>query len=212
MSLREFLGGKYDPLVDLIAQGKIKGIVGVVGCSNLVSGGHDVFTVDLTKRLIEKDILVLSAGCTSGGLSNVGLTSLEAAELAGPSLKQVCQELSIPPVLNFGPCLAIGRLELTAIELARVLGVDLPNLPLIISAPQWLEEQAVADGMYALALGLPLHVAKPLYITGSELVKKTVEEDLLSLTGGHLIMNNDVAMTASIFEEIIMMKRQGLGI
>ena len=211
-SLKKFLGGKFDPLVDLIASGKIKGIVGIVGCSSLVSGGHDVFTVNLARELIKKDILILSAGCTSGGLSNVGLTSLEAASLAGNSLREVCESLDIPPVLNFGPCLAIGRLEMVAMELARVLNVDLPQLPLVISAPQWLEEQAVADGVYALSLGLPLHVAKPLYITGSPLVTKTLEEDLLSLTGGHLIMNDNVEMTVSIFEEIILAKRHGLGI
>ncbi len=211
-TLKEFLGGNYQPLINLIASGQIKGIVGIVGCSNLVSGGHDVFTVELAKKLIAKDILVLSAGCTSGGLSNVGLTSLEASQLAGPNLRKICEELNIPPVLNFGPCLAIGRLELVAVELAKALDVDLPQLPLIISAPQWLEEQAIADGMYALSLGLPLHVAKPLFITGGPAVTKLVTEDLLNITGGHLIMNEDVDTTVSTFDEIIMAKRYSLGI
>ena len=56
----------------------------------------------------------------------------------------MCEQLSIPPVLNFGPCLAIGRLEMVATELAEFLKVDLPQLPLALSAPQWLEEQALA--------------------------------------------------------------------
>ncbi len=30
--------------------------------------GHDVHTVELVKELIKKDILVLSAGCSTGGL------------------------------------------------------------------------------------------------------------------------------------------------
>lgn len=211
-SLRDFLGGSYEPLVKLLASGKIKGIVGVVGCSSLVSGGHDVFTVELTKELIKKDILVLSAGCSSGGLENVGLMRPEAAELAGPNLKAVCKELGIPPVLNFGPCLAIGRLELVATEIAEILNVDLPDLPLIISAPQWLEEQAVADGAFALALGLPLHVAKPLYITGSKTVTDILTKGLKDMTGGRLIMNEDVDDTVQTFMHIINSKRQSLGI
>ena len=33
----------------------------------------------------------------------------------------------IPPVLNFGPCLAIGRLEMVATALAKELNIDLPG-------------------------------------------------------------------------------------
>ncbi|OOM13758.1 carbon monoxide dehydrogenase [Clostridium saccharobutylicum] len=134
----------------MVAQGKIKGIAGVVGCSNLTAKGHDVFTVELTKELIKRNILVLSAGCSSGGLENVGLMSPGAAELAGDSLKEVCKALGIPPVLNFGPCLAIGILEMVATELAENLSVDIPQLPLVLSAPQWLEEQALADAAFGL--------------------------------------------------------------
>ena len=160
-TLRSFLGGSYRPLIDLIVQGKIKGVAAVVGCSNLRAKGHDVFTVELTKQLIAKDIIVLAAGCTCGGLENCGLMSPEAAELAGPNLKAVCQQLGIPPVLNFGPCLAIGRLDLLAGEIAELLGVDLPQLPLVLSAPQWLEEQALADGCFGLALGFTVHLGLP---------------------------------------------------
>lgn len=73
-----------------------------------------------------------------------------AAELAGDSLKEVCKALGIPPVLNFGPCLAIGILEMVATELAENLSVDIPQLPLVLSAPQWLEEQALADAAFGL--------------------------------------------------------------
>ncbi|GAA0123096.1 MAG: anaerobic carbon-monoxide dehydrogenase catalytic subunit [Clostridium argentinense] len=211
-SLKNFLGGTFEPLLNLIAQGKIKGVAGVVGCSNLVSGGHDVFTVELTKELIKRDILVLSAGCSSGGLENVGLMSPSAAKFAGNNLREVCESLGIPPVLNFGPCLAIGRLEAVATELAKLLNVDLPKLPLVLSAPQWLEEQALADGAFGLALGLPLHLAKPPFITGSTIVTKVLTEILVGLTGGKLILDDDVLSTADKLEEIILSKRSALNI
>ncbi|NFF61256.1 anaerobic carbon-monoxide dehydrogenase catalytic subunit [Clostridium botulinum] len=211
-SLKEFLGGSFKPLVDLIASGKIKGVAGVVGCSSLVSGGHDVFTVNLTKELIKRDIIVLTAGCSSGGLENVGLMSLSAASLAGDSLRTVCKSLGIPPVLNFGPCLAIGRLELVATELAKILNIDLPKLPLVLSAPQWLEEQALADGAFGLALGLPLHLAKSPFITGSSLVTNLLTKDLVNLTGGQLILEDDVIKAADKLENIIINKRKALGI
>lgn len=211
-SLKQFLGGNYQPLIDLIAGGKIKGVAGVVGCSNLTAKGHDVFTVELTKELVKRDILVLSAGCTTGGLENCGLVSPGAAELAGDNLRAVCEELGIPPVLNFGPCLAIGRLELVVSELAEALGVDIPQLPVVLSAPQWLEEQALADGAFGLALGLPLHLALPPFVSGSKVVTKILMEDLTNLTGGRLIVEGDVIAAATELEEIIIDRRQGLGL
>lgn len=212
ISLKEFLGGNWKPLIDLIVSGDIKGIAGVVGCSNLTAGGHDVLTVEMTKELIAKDILVLTAGCSSGGIENCGLMTPEAAKYAGPKLRAVCEKLNIPPVLNFGPCLAIGRLEIVATELAEAIGVDIPQLPLALSAAQWLEEQALADGCFGLALGLPLHLGLPPFVTGSKLVTKVLTEDMKALTGGQVIINGDAKESADILEKIIEEKRAGLNI
>ena len=211
-NLKEFLGDSWKPLINLIAEGKIKGIAAVVGCSNMTAGGHDINTVELTKELIKRDIIVLSAGCSTGGLENVGLMSPGAEELAGDNLKEVCKSLGIPPVLNFGPCLAIGRLEIVATEIAAGLGIDLPQLPLVLSAPQWLEEQALADGAFGLALGLPLHLALPPFITGGKLVTEVLTEKLKDLTGGHVIVNPDPKSSAEQLEEIIIDRRQKLGL
>ncbi|KGG79894.1 carbon monoxide dehydrogenase [Caloranaerobacter azorensis H53214] len=211
-SLKKFLGNTWKPLIDLIAEGKIKGVAGIVGCSNLTAMGHDVFTVELTKELIKRDIIVLSAGCSSGGLENVGLMSPKAASLAGDNLKSVCESLGIPPVLNFGPCLAIGRLEIVATELAEALGIDIPELPLVLSAPQWLEEQALADGAFGLALGLPLHLAIPPFITGSKLVTEVLTNTLTNMTGGQLILEDDVKKAADKLERIVIERRKSLGL
>ena len=211
-SLKEFLGGNWKPLIDLIVSGDIKGIAGVVGCSNLTAGGHDVLSVELTKELIAKDILVLTAGCSSGGIENCGLMTPEAAKYAGPKLRAVCEKLNIPPVLNFGPCLAIGRLEIVATELAETIGVDIPQLPLVLSAAQWLEEQALADGCFGLALGLPLHLGLPPFVTGSDLAVKLLTEDMKNLTGGQVIINPDAKESADILDKIIEERRAGLNI
>ncbi len=211
LSLKKFLGDSWKPLIDLIVSGKIKGVAGVVGCSS-VAYGHDTLTVELTKELIKRDIIVLSAGCSSGGIENCGLMTPEAAELAGPGLKEVCKSLGIPPVLNFGPCLAIGRLEMVATELAKEIGIDIPQLPLVLSAAQWLEEQALADGAFGLTLGLPLHLGVPPFITGSPLVTKVLTEDMKNITGGQVIVDADAVSAADKLEAIIEEKRKGLQI
>lgn len=211
-SLKKFLGGSWKPLVDLIVEGKIKGVAGVVGCSNLRAKGHDLFTVELTRELIARDIIVLSAGCSSGGLENVGLMSPGAAKYAGDSLRAVCESLGIAPVLNFGPCLSIGRLEMVATELAAYLKIDIPQLPLVLSAPQWLEEQALADGAFGLTLGLPLHLGLNPFISGSPVVTEVLTEKMTELTGGRLIVERDVKTAADKIEAIIFEKRKALSI
>jgi carbon-monoxide dehydrogenase catalytic subunit len=209
-SLVNFLGGSVQPLVDLIASGQIKGVVGVLGCSNLAEGGHDVMTVNLTRELIKRDILVLSAGCTTGGLANVGLCSPSAASQAGPGLKAVCETLGIPPVLNFGPCLSIGRIEMVAKALAEAMNVSMPELPVVISAPQWLEEQALADGAFGLAMGLTLHLAQTPPVGGSPIITKLLTEDLPGITGGRLFIEPDPVKTAEQMAAIIADKLQAL--
>ncbi len=211
-SLLKLLGGNLTPLIELVKNGTIKGIAGILGCSNLAAGGHDVNTVALTRELICRDILVLSAGCTTGGLANCGYCSLSAKELAGPGLKAVCEKLGIPPVLNFGPCLAIGRIEIVVSELAKALGVDIPQLPVVISAPQWLEEQALADGCFGLALGLTLHLSQPPPILGSAIVTKVLTEDLVNLTGGKVIVEMNPAVAADKLQQVINEKLAALGI
>jgi carbon-monoxide dehydrogenase catalytic subunit len=212
VTLKNFLGGSWKPLTDLLAAGAIRGIAAVVGCSSLRTMGHDVFTADLTKRLIEKDILVLTAGCTSGGLANLGFMNPETASMAGGNLRLVCETLRIPPVLDLGPCLGIARIEIIASEIASDLKIDLPQLPVVISAPQWLEEQALADGAFALALGFPLHLGSAPFVTGSKLVLDVLTEKMQSLTGGQLIVEQDPQKAAELLENIIMVKRSNLSL
>ena len=211
-NILDVLGGTLTPLIDLIKDGTIKGVAGILGCSNLAAGGHDMTTVALTEELIKRDILVLSAGCTTGGLCNTGFCSCSASEKAGPGLQAVCKQLNIPPVLNFGPCLAIGRIEVVVNALAEAMGLDIPQLPVVISAPQWLEEQALADGCFGLSLGLTLHLAQCPPILGSSVVTKVLTEDLEQLTGGKVVVEPDAIKAADIMQQVIENKLSALGI
>lgn len=92
------------------------------------------------------------------------------------------------------------------------MNIDIPALPLVLSAPQWLEEQALADGCFGLSLGLPLHLAISPFIDGSETVSRLLTEDMESLTGGKLIIEGDIKKAADKLEEIVLAKRKGLGL
>lgn len=211
-SVKGALGGSFQPLIDNIANGNIRGIATIVGCTTARygQGGSNIFKI--TKGLIENNILVLSGGCTSAVMEYTGLTDPKAAEEAGDGLKAVCQSLGIPPVLTYGACVDIGKMTHTAMELADALGVDTNKLPLVIGAPEYLEQKAVADACTAVALGWLVHVAPVPSITGSDVVVKTLTETTETLGLGKVVVEMDAEKTIQIYVDHIESKRKELGL
>ncbi len=190
-----------EKLLEFISEGKVKGIAAVVGCSNLVSGGHDVLIRDLTEELLRRNILVWTAGCTAYALQGLGFMSEEGLNYAGDGLRELCSEMKVPPVWDFGICMNVARIVTIAESVAEKIGVDLPELPVAVSAPQWLEEQALGDGAFALASGFLLHVCPDPFIKGSELVTKILTEELPKLTGGRLLVECNAERAADAIEK-----------
>jgi carbon-monoxide dehydrogenase catalytic subunit len=211
-SVRNALGGSFDPLIEQIANGNIRGIATIVGCTTARygQGGSNIFKI--TKGLIENNILVLSGGCTSSVMEYTGLTNPKAADECGEGLKAVCKQLGIPPVLSYGACVDIGKMTHTAKELADALGVDTNKLPLVIGAPEYLEQKAVADACTAVALGWLVHVAPVPSITGSDVVVKTLTETTESLGLGKVVVELDAEKTIKIYVDHIEKKRKELGL
>ena len=73
--------GSYYTLNDNIINGRIRGVAGVVGCTN-PRVKQDWVHVELVKELIKNDVLVVQTGCSQIALAKAGLTSPEAAALA----------------------------------------------------------------------------------------------------------------------------------
>lgn len=210
--IKEALGGTFKPLIDQIANGNIRGIATIVGCTTARygQGGSNIFKI--AKGLIERNILVLSGGCTSAVMEYTGLTMPSAAEEAGEGLKGVCKQLGIPPVLSYGACVDIGKMTHTAMELADALNVDTNKLPLVIGAPEYLEQKAVADACTAIALGWLVHVAPVPSVTGSDVVVKTLTETTETLGLGKLMVELDAEKTIDIYVKHIEQKRKELGL
>ncbi len=208
------LGGSLNPLIEVIKSGDIKGVVALVSCTTLGNGPQDSLTTKVAKELMKRDILVIAAGCGNAGLQQSGLETLKAAELyAGEKLKKVCKTLGIPPVLSFGTCTDTGRIVMTAIALANAAGIDDPaQLPIAVTAPEWMEQKAIIDGFSAVAMGLYTHVSPVPPITGSDKVVKLLTEDIESLTGGKAVTGNNPREIVNGIENHIMAKRELLGI
>ncbi len=211
-SVKGALGGSFKPLIDNITNGNIRGIATIVGCTTARygQGGSNIFKI--TQGLIKNNILVLSGGCTSSVMEYTGLTNPQAADEAGEGLKTVCKSLGIPPVLNYGACVDIGKMTHTAKEIADALGVDTNMLPIVIGAPEYLEQKAVADACTAVALGWLVHVAPVPSVTGSDIVVKTLTETTETLGLGKIVVEMDAEKTVQIYVDHIESKRKGLGL
>ncbi|MFZ5912493.1 MAG: anaerobic carbon-monoxide dehydrogenase catalytic subunit [Chloroflexota bacterium] len=203
------LGGTPQPLIDAIVKGDIRGAVGIVGCNN-PKIKQDLGHTELTKRLIENDILVVVTGCAAVADGKAGLMTPEAADLAGPGLGAVCKALGIPPVLHLGSCVDNIRILVLAAALANTLGVDISALPLAGAAPEWYSEKAVSIGTYVVASGIftVLGVAPPIF--GSPNIVKLLTEGLEGVFGATFAVEPDPERAAVLIRRHIEKKRAGL--
>jgi len=211
-SILAALGGSLDPLLKVIRDGTIKGVVALVSCTTLKNGDHDAITLEVARQLIARDMLVLGMGCGVHALQLGGLASLEAQALAGKGLRAVCEKLGVPPVLSFGTCTDTGRAALLVTAVADALGVDTADLPVAVTAPQYMEQKATIDAVFAIAFGLYTHVSPIPPVTGAEGLVRLLTEEIEGLLGGKLAVADDPTEAVDGIERHIMAKRKGLGI
>jgi carbon-monoxide dehydrogenase catalytic subunit len=205
------LGGSLDPLVQAIAAGDVRGAVGIVGCNN-PKIKQDSMNVKLAEELIKKDILVLVTGCVTTAAGKAGLLVPDAIEKAGPGLKKVCGALGIPPVLHYGSCVDNARILQLCAALANALNVDISDLPVGASSPEWYSEKAAAIGLYAVASGIYTHLGHPPNILGSKTVTDLAVSGLEDLVGATFFIESDMVKAADMFDERIKAKRKALGL
>lgn len=210
-SLLEALGGSLVPLIDAIKAGKIRGIVGIVGCNN-PKYKHDYCNVNLARELIKKDILVIVTGCVTTAVGKAKLLVPEAIDQAGTGLQEVCGSLSIPPVLHMGSCVDNARILQLCALIANELGVSISDLPVVASSPEWYSEKAATIGTYAVASGIATHLGHPPNITGSKVVTDLAVSGLENLVGACFLIEPDPFKAADLIDDRIKNKRVALGL
>jgi len=212
-SILASLGGTLDPLLGAIKSGSLRGVAGLVSCSSLRDSGQDVHSVRMAKELIKRDILILAMGCGNAAMQVAGLCAPEAKEFAGPGLKSVCAALGVPPVLSFGTCTDTGRLADLVAAISHALGdAAVSALPIAAVAPEYMEQKATIDAIFALAFGLYTYVNPVPTVTGAPGLVKLLTQDLPAVTGGVLSVETDPVKAADGILAHIEANRKGLGI
>ncbi|MDP3011088.1 MAG: anaerobic carbon-monoxide dehydrogenase catalytic subunit [Candidatus Hydromicrobium sp.] len=216
--IRYMLGGKFResfrPLNDAIIDGRIQGVVGVVGCNN-ARITQDKYHNYLTRELIKRDYLVVATGCGALSTAKCGLMIPEALEYAGEGLRSICEAVGIPPVLHLGSCVDNSRILTVVSEVVREggLGEDISDLPIAGIAPEWMSEKALSIGSYFAASGAYVAFSgEPIPVESSSEVKDIMTKGWQEKYGGQLEYIADIEELLDKVISVIQEKRKALRI
>ena len=203
--------GTYQPLIDCITSGVLRGAVAMVGCNNpkvRADRGH----IDLMKKLLANDIILVLTGCSAQAAARYGLMSKNAKDICGDGLKRVCTLADIPPVLHMGSCVDISRMMNLVCDLAAQWGITTPELPAVGCAPEWMSEKAVSIGNYVVATGIDTFLGVVPYVNGSDQVVDLLTNGIRDWVGAAYTFETDMDKLGDLMIERIEEKRLALGI
>ena len=183
----------------------------MVGCNN-PRIRPDYAHIELMKKLIANDIIVVLSGCSAQAAAKAGLMDKAAKSLCGEGLKRVCELVDIPPVLHMGSCVDISRMMLLASDIARDSGWDIPQIPLVGCAPEWMSEKAVSIGNYVVATGIDTYLGVDPYAKGSSEVEELLQGGLKDWVGACFTVEHDIDKLGDMMIQAIEDKRKALGI
>ncbi len=206
--------GTTKPLIECIASGVLRGAVAMVGCNN-PKVRPDTAHIGLMKKMLENDIIVIVTGCSAQAAAKAGLMDpVKAKEYCGAGLKRVCELAGIPPVLHMGSCVDISRMLVLASDIAKDMGVNISQVPVVGCAPEWMSEKAVSIGNYVVATGIETFLGVDPYCKGSSEVTELLqgEHGINDWVEAKFVVDTDIDRLGDKMIECIEAKRAALGI
>ena len=203
--------GTTKPLIDCVKSGVLRGAVAMVGCNN-PKVRPDYAHINLMKKLIANDIIVIVSGGSAQAAAKAGLMSKEAKNLCGEGLKRVCELVDIPPILHMGSCVDISRMMILAADIAKDWGLDICQVPVVGCAPEWMSEKAVSIGNYVVATGIDTFLGVDPYTKGGPKVAGLLQGTIKDWVGANYTVEHDIEKLGDLMIERIEEKRAALGI
>ena len=203
--------GTTKPLIDCVKAGVLRGAVAMVGCNN-PKIRPDTYHIELMKKLLENDIIVIVSGCSAQAAAKAGLLDKEAAQYCGEGLKRVCKLVGIPPVLHMGSCVDISRMMILAADIAKDWGIDICQVPVVGCAPEWMSEKAVSIGNYVVATGIETFLGVNPYTKGSTEVEGLLQGGVQDWVGAKFVVDTDLDSLCEKMMACLEDKRAALGI
>ena len=203
--------GTMMPLVDCVKSGVLRGAVAMVGCNN-PKVRPDAAHIELMKKLIANDIILVVSGCSAQAAAKAGLMDKRAKELCDAGLTRVCELVDIPPVLHMGSCVDISRMMVLAARIAKDSGWNISQIPLVGCAPEWMSEKAVSIGNYVVATGIDTYLGVEPYAYGSSEVDGLLKGGVRDWVEAAYTVEHDIDKLGDMMIERIEEKRTALGI
>ena len=203
--------GTTKPLVECVKSGVLRGAVAMVGCNN-PKIRPDAAHIELMKKLIANDIIIIASGCSAQAAAKAGLMSKEAKDLCGAGLKRVCELADIPPVLHMGSCVDISRMMILASDIAKDSGWNISQIPVVGCAPEWMSEKAVSIGNYVVATGIDTFLGVDPYVSGSTEVDGLLKGGIREWVEAAYTVEKDIDKLVDAMIDRIEEKRTALGI
>ena len=203
--------GTTKPLLECVTSGVLRGAVAMVGCNN-PKIRPDLAHIELMKKLIANDIIIVASGCSAQAAAKAGLMDKRAKDLCGAGLKRVCELADIPPVLHMGSCVDISRMMNLVAELAKDSGLKISQLPVVGCAPEWMSEKAVSIGNYVVGTGIDTFLGVDPYVSGSAEVAELLTGGVREWTGAAYTVEKDIDKLVDAMIDRIEEKRAAIGI
>ena len=203
--------GTVKPLLQCVTSGVLRGAVAMVGCNN-PRIRPDLAHIELMKKLIANDIVIIASGCSAQAAAKAGLMDKRAKDICGDGLKRVCELADIPPVLHMGSCVDISRMMILASELAKCAGTHVSQLPVVGCAPEWMSEKAVSIGNYVIGTGIDTFLGVDPYVSGSSEIAEILTNGTREWVEAAFTVEKDIDKLGDAMIARIEEKRAALGI
>ena len=206
--------GTLKPLADVVKAGVLRGAVAMVGCNN-PKVRPDTAHIELMKKLLKNDIILIVTGCSAQAAAKAGLMDPELApQYCGEGIQRVCKLVGIPPVLHMGSCVDISRMMVLVADLAKDWGCNISQLPAVGCAPEWMSEKAVSIGNYVVATGIDTYLGVDPYTKGSSEVTELLqgESGVKKHLEANFTVELDIEKLGDRMIEAIEQKRKALGL
>ena len=203
--------GTVKPLLQCVTSGVLRGAVAMVGCNN-PRIRPDLAHIELMKKLIANDIVIIASGCSAQAAAKAGLMDKRAKDICGDGLKRVCELADIPPVLHMGSCVDISRMMILASELAKCADTHVSQLPVVGCAPEWMSEKAVSIGNYVIGTGIDTFLGVDPYVSGSSEIAEILTNGTREWVEAAFTVEKDIDKLGDAMIARIEEKRAALGI
>ncbi len=201
----------YQPLIDCVTSGVLRGAVAMVGCNN-PKVRPDWSHIEIMKKLIANDVVIVATGCAAQAASKAGLLDKRSKVLCGEGLRRVCTLADIPPVLHMGSCVDISRMMLLVCGIAKDWGIETTQLPVLGCAPEWMSEKAVSIANYVVATGIDVYLGIDPLVGGSDQMMDLITNGTTEWVGAGYHINTDPDQLVEDMLNAIEAKRDALGI